>query len=346
MRHAALCALGTACLVPAIALAAEQTDQPASDTPRPTLIPSNVRPDAALTATRSGDKVVFDASKSLDSDGRIVSYEWDLDGDSVYETKTQDVPRIEHTYEPGTTTIAAVRVTDDAGASDEATSAVVVPAASPEPPAATAPTPASSNETPLVTTNDLGSDNQPRSVKSSRESTTKSGGGKADPTLVAAASGAVTIRDFEFVQKTVTVNVGDSVTWTNQGPTTHTATAKDGSFDSGNLNKGGSFSHKFTKAGTFNYFCKPHPFMTAKIVVTGASSGGSGGSSSGSGSGSGSSGSGSSGSGSAGAAANSGSSSSSGGSLARTGVDLAPWALFGLSLFLFGASMRYRLTAE
>jgi hypothetical protein len=135
--------------------------------------------------------------------------------------------------------------------------------------------------------------------------------------------------------------VGDSVTWTNQGPTTHTATANGGEFDSGNLSKGKSFSHKFTKAGTFSYFCKPHPFMKAKVVVNGAGSSGSGGGS-GSGSGSGSD-SGSSGdSGTGGESADSGSS----GSLARTGVDLIPWSLFAFSLLAFGAALRYTLAED
>jgi plastocyanin len=341
-RHAvAACALGTALLVPAIPLAIAQ-DQPGTDAPRPTLTPGNVRPDAALSSTQAGGKVTFDASKSVDSDGSIVAYEWDLDGDSVYETKTQGEPRAEHTYDPGTTLIASVRITDDAGASDDATDAVVVAAAPADPtPAAPAATP---SDAPLVPTDNLSDDSadtpEPRSVKSTRETETEPADDKADPTVVAAANGAVTIKDFEFVQTSVTVSVGDSVTWLNQGPTAHTATANDGSFDSGNLSKGKSYSHKFTKAGTFSYFCKPHPFMKAKVVVTGAGSSGSGGSDSGGSGGSGSSGDDS--SGTAGAGADSG----SGDSLAKTGVDLIPWALFGFSLLAFGAAMRYTLTAE
>ena len=347
-RHVvAACALGTALLVPAIPLAIAQ-DDPAADAPRPTLTPGNVRPDAALSSTQADGKVTFDASESADSDGRVVAYEWDLDGDSVYETKTQGEPRAEHAYDPGTTLIASVRVTDDAGASDEATDAVVVAAAPADPgtvdPGTVDPLVPAGTVDPLVPANDLSDDSadatEPRSVKSTRESDTEPAGDQADPTVVAAANGAVTIKDFEFVQTSVTVNAGDSVTWLNQGPTAHTATANDGSFDSGNLSKGKSFSHKFTKAGTYSYFCKPHPFMKARVVVTGAGSSGSGGSDSGGSSGSGSSG--DAGSGSAGATADSG----SGDSLAKTGVDLIPWALFGFSLFAFGAAMRYTLTAE
>lgn len=96
------------------------------------------------------------------------------------------------------------------------------------------------------------------------------------PKARAAASTTVTITDFEFAPASVTVNVGDTVTWVNNGPTVHTATG-DG-FDTGNLSKGQSGSHTFTSAGTFSYICTPHPFMKASVTVTGGSSGGENGS--------------------------------------------------------------------
>lgn len=78
---------------------------------------------------------------------------------------------------------------------------------------------------------------------------------------------SVTIRDFEFDPGTVTIRAGGTVTWTNQGPSVHTATADDGAFDSGNLNRGDSFSHAFDEPGTYSYHCTPHPFMTAEVIV-------------------------------------------------------------------------------
>lgn len=351
-RHvAAACALGAALLVPAIPLVAQEADGPAADAPRPTLTPSNVRPDAALASNQADGKVAFDASGSADSDGSIVLYEWDLDGDSVYETKTAAEPRVEHAYDPGTTLIAGVRVTDDAGASDDATAAVVVAAAA-EPAGADAdPAAPSASQTPaasgaaLVPTGELGNEEPaaPRAVRSSRESADddeEADDEAAEPRVVAAANGAVTITDFEFSPATVNVNVGDSVTWLNRGPTVHTATADDGSFDSGNLTRGKSYSRKFTKAGTVSYLCTPHPFMKGKVVVGGTGASGSGG---GSGSGSGGESSGDDGAGdTAGAGTDSGSGSS--GDLAKTGVDLIAWSLFGFSVLLFGAALRYRLT--
>ena len=108
---------------------------------------------------------------------------------------------------------------------------------------------------------------------------------KDEPTAKAAASASVTISDFEFTPATVTVNEGDTVTWTNDGPTVHTATAEDGSFDTGILEKGESGSATFTQPGTINYICSPHPYMKGKVVVQAASAG-SDGSSGGSGTGS------------------------------------------------------------
>jgi LPXTG-motif cell wall-anchored protein len=91
------------------------------------------------------------------------------------------------------------------------------------------------------------------------------------PKAIAAASGSVTIADFSFTPGTITINQGDTVTWNNNGPTPHSAKANDGSFDTGILKKGQSGSHTFKEAGTFSYFCQPHPFMKATVVVKAAS---------------------------------------------------------------------------
>jgi plastocyanin len=104
------------------------------------------------------------------------------------------------------------------------------------------------------------------------------------PRARAAASTAVPIKGFAFKPATVTVKEGDTVTWTNQDTAPHTATASDGSFDTGNLKKGASGSHKFSKAGSFAYICAIHPNMKGKVVVQAASTGSSDSSSSGSGS--------------------------------------------------------------
>jgi nitrite reductase (NO-forming) len=65
------------------------------------------------------------------------------------------------------------------------------------------------------------------------------------------------------------IEVGDTVTWINEDDAMlHTATAVDGSFDSGLLRTGESWSHTFTEAGEFEYLCTPHPWMRAKVIVS------------------------------------------------------------------------------
>jgi plastocyanin len=80
----------------------------------------------------------------------------------------------------------------------------------------------------------------------------------------------VTVADFHFTPATTTIHIGDTITWTNDGPSSHTATAHGGSFDTGVLKKGQSASHTFTQPGTFTYFCQIHPFMHGTIVVLAA----------------------------------------------------------------------------
>ncbi len=68
----------------------------------------------------------------------------------------------------------------------------------------------------------------------------------------------VTMQDFEFVPKELTVATGTTVTWVNKGTKRHSATADDGSFDTGLFSPGESKSVKFDKPGTFQYYCQLH----------------------------------------------------------------------------------------
>jgi plastocyanin len=71
-----------------------------------------------------------------------------------------------------------------------------------------------------------------------------------------------------FSPATVEIQVGDTVTWTNDDDTEHTVTASDGLFDSGELAEGATFSFTFETAGEFSYFCAFHPDMQGRVVVT------------------------------------------------------------------------------
>jgi plastocyanin len=92
----------------------------------------------------------------------------------------------------------------------------------------------------------------------------------------ASASKAVSIINFAYSPAALTVNTGDSVTWTNKdkAPEGHDVTG-DG-LDSGLMNQGDTYSFTFNSAGSYSYICTIHPSMTGTVEVL-ARSGGSGG---------------------------------------------------------------------
>ena len=96
--------------------------------------------------------------------------------------------------------------------------------------------------------------------------------GLAVPTVLAASRG-VAIGDFAFSPRTIEIRVGDTVRWTNRDSVAHSATAQNGSFDTGLLSDGESGSVRFTAPGTYRYICTPHPDMTGTVVVRSAGTG-------------------------------------------------------------------------
>jgi plastocyanin len=77
----------------------------------------------------------------------------------------------------------------------------------------------------------------------------------------------VAISNYAFVPKSLTVRAGTRVTWTNHDATAHTATADQGSFDTGTVNPHASRTIDFKHPGTFTYHCSFHAFMVATITV-------------------------------------------------------------------------------
>jgi plastocyanin len=59
----------------------------------------------------------------------------------------------------------------------------------------------------------------------------------------------------------------NTVTWVNNDNAPHTVTANDGSFSSGNIAPGSSFSYTFTRPGTYKYHCVYHPWMIGEVMV-------------------------------------------------------------------------------
>lgn len=76
----------------------------------------------------------------------------------------------------------------------------------------------------------------------------------------------VSIKGMSYSSASITVKAGTTVKWTNNDNTTHTVTANDNSFDSGDIAAYGTYSHTFNTAGTFSYHCKYHT-MSGTVTV-------------------------------------------------------------------------------
>ncbi|MEE8331286.1 MAG: plastocyanin/azurin family copper-binding protein [Acidimicrobiia bacterium] len=83
--------------------------------------------------------------------------------------------------------------------------------------------------------------------------------------------GDVSIFNRSYQPGSLTVGVGATVRWANNDDRVHTVTARNGGFDSGIFDTGGTYSRSFPTAGTFEYFCTVHPDMVASITVVGDS---------------------------------------------------------------------------
>ncbi len=76
---------------------------------------------------------------------------------------------------------------------------------------------------------------------------------------------AVEVKDFAFAPKTLTIKKGESVTWTNRDPVSHSILMNG--VDGGLFGTDQSYTQAFPEAGTFNYVCGPHPRMEGTIIV-------------------------------------------------------------------------------
>ena len=112
----------------------------------------------------------------------------------------------------------------------------------------------------------------PNAAYSSQTTQTSSGQASAS-VAVSIANGAGTDtsnKGFTPNSITVVLGVNSTVVWTNNDGSPHTVTSNGGTFDSGNMAPGQSFTYTFTSAGTFAYHCTYHPWMTGTVVVMAA----------------------------------------------------------------------------
>lgn len=91
---------------------------------------------------------------------------------------------------------------------------------------------------------------------------------------IISSSTYVTIGNYEYRPRELTIKAGSTVTWINTDLYVHTVRAgtpekPSEEFNSGDLGLMGIYSHTFTKLGTYEYHCQPHPYMHGKIIVEG-----------------------------------------------------------------------------
>lgn len=90
------------------------------------------------------------------------------------------------------------------------------------------------------------------------------------PSGDAARSEKVEIVDFAYDPDPVTIEEGGKVIWQNEDSAPHTATAEDGSFDTGTLEEGKLKSETFKEPGSYAYICSIHPEMEGTVEVVAA----------------------------------------------------------------------------
>jgi plastocyanin len=78
----------------------------------------------------------------------------------------------------------------------------------------------------------------------------------------------VTIKNFKFSPSPLKVKAGSTITIKNADSTTHTFTANNGAFDTGDIERGSSASVTIKTPGTFAYHCQIHNFMKGTIKTT------------------------------------------------------------------------------
>jgi plastocyanin len=104
-------------------------------------------------------------------------------------------------------------------------------------------------------------------AEESPSATTESGETRTPTGSDAVRAAKVEIVDFTYDPDPVTIQAGGKVIWINRDSEPHTATAEDGSFDTGTLEEGKLKSESFKEPGTHAYTCSIHPSMRGALEV-------------------------------------------------------------------------------
>jgi plastocyanin len=84
---------------------------------------------------------------------------------------------------------------------------------------------------------------------------------------LAATPPTIEIKEFKYGPPMLSVPAGTTLTWVNHDEEPHTVTSATGAFGSAGLVNDDTFVETFTKPGTYQYFCKIHPYMKGTVIV-------------------------------------------------------------------------------
>jgi plastocyanin len=109
--------------------------------------------------------------------------------------------------------------------------------------------------------------------KSTKPSTEAAAATPSPPATVVNQGAVVKVTEYAFTQQSVTVKVGQAITWTNTGNVDHTVTeTTPNPIDSPDIKPGQSYTLSFDKPGTYPYICSIHPDTMHGTIVVQASS--------------------------------------------------------------------------
>jgi plastocyanin len=94
-----------------------------------------------------------------------------------------------------------------------------------------------------------------------------SGGSNSTGTPVSIVRQAAALTTNAYSPNPISISVGGTVTWTNSDTEAHTSTGDDGSWNSGTMAPGATFSRTFSATGNFTYHCTLHPNMIGTVTV-------------------------------------------------------------------------------
>jgi plastocyanin/outer membrane protein assembly factor BamB len=115
-----------------------------------------------------------------------------------------------------------------------------------------------------------GSQQTQTSAQQSQQQSSNSGG---TTNQIDIPQGAQSGQNGYYSPASAQVSPGSKVTWNNKDSVAHTATAQDGSFDTGNIAPGSSGSATIQGQGQIQYYCTIHPWMTGTLNVGGSNGG-------------------------------------------------------------------------